>query len=118
MSPKQIAALQALLVSRSHAEAARLAGIGQSTLRKYLRTPEFAKAYKDAAAAVMDSATRQLQQNLTGAIDRLGRIVADDEENSMAQISAAKILIDSGLRFTEFNDVLKELDAGEDGNVL
>ena len=67
----------------------------------------------------MDGATRQLQQNLTAAIDRLGKIVADDEESSMAHISAAKTLLDYGLRFTEFNDVLKELEAaGGDEDVL
>ena len=67
----------------------------------------------------MDGATRQLQQNLTAAIDRLGKIVTDDEENSMAQISAAKTLLDYGLRFTEFNDVLKEMEtAGGDEDVL
>ena len=48
-------------------------------------------------------------------IDRLAQIVADDEENSMAQISAAKTLLDYGLRFTEFNDILKML---EENNAL
>ena len=56
-----------------------------------------------------------LYQNLTAAIDRLAQIVADDEENSMAQISAAKTLLDYGLRFTEFNDILKML---EENNAL
>ena len=77
------------------------------------------RAYKSAAAGIMDGATRQLQQNLTSAIDRLAQIVADDEENSMAQISAAKTLLDYGLRFTEFNDVLKEMETtGSDESVL
>lgn len=67
-----------------------MAGIGESTLREYMRDPEFSTAYKHAAAGIMDRATRQLQQNLTAAIDRLAQIVADDEENSMVQISAAK----------------------------
>ena len=102
-------------MSRTRAEAAKLAGIGESTLREYLKDTEFSAAYKKAAAEVMDGATRQLQQNLTAAIDRLAQIVADDEENSMAQISAAKTLLDYGLRFTEFNDILKML---EENNAL
>lgn len=95
ITPRKEKALQALLVSRTRAEAARAAGIGESTLRGYLQDPEFSAAYKKAAAGIMDGATRQLQQNLTAAIDRLAQIVADDEENSMAQISAAKQEIDN-----------------------
>ena len=88
-------------------------------MREYMKDPEFSAAYKHAAACIMDGATRQLQQNLTAAIDRLGKIVADDEENSMAQISAAKTLLEYNLKFTEFNDVLKELEmAGGSEDVL
>ena len=114
-TPRKEKALQALLVSRTRAEAAKAAGIGESTLREYMKDPEFSAAYKHAAACIMDGATRQLQQNLTAAIDRLAQIVADDEENSMAQISASKTLLDYGLRFTEFNDILKML---EENNAL
>lgn len=118
-TPRKEKALQALLVSRTRAEAAKAAGIGESTLREYMKDPEFCAAYKSAAAGIMDGATRQLQQNLTSAIDRLAQIVADDEENSMAQISATKTLLDYGLRFTEFNDVLKEMETtGSDESVL
>ncbi len=113
MTQRKERALQALLTSRTKAEAAKAAGVGESTLREYLKDPEFSSAYKHAAAGMMDAATRQLQQNLTAAIDRLGRIVANDDENSMAHISAAKTLLDYGLKFTEFNDVLKELETTE-----
>lgn len=82
------------------------------TINRCLQDAEFSTAYKHAAAGIMDRATRQLQQNLTAAIDRLGAIVADDEETSANRITAARTLLDYGLRFTEFNDVLKELEEG------
>lgn len=109
MTPKKEAALRALLTSRTKTEACRAAGISDNTLRAYMRDPEFTAAYKHAAAAVMDSATRQLQGTLTAAIDRLGKIVSDDEESSMVQVQAARSLLDYALRFTEFNDILKQL---------
>lgn len=84
-----------------------------------MQDSEFSAAYKHAAAGIMDGATRRLQRNLTAAIDRLGQIVANDEENSMAHISAAKTLLEYGLKFTEFNDILKELEtAGGETDVL
>ena len=113
MTPRKEKALQALLVCRTRAEAAKAAGIGESTLRAYLQDAEFSAAYKHAAAGIMDRATRQLQQNLTAAIDRLGAIVADDEETSANHITAARTLLDYGLKFTEFNDILKEMESTE-----
>ena len=115
MTQRQERALQALLVCRTRRAAAKAAGVSESTLREYLKDPEFYSAYQCAAARVMDGATRQLQQNLTAAIDRLAQIVADDAESSAAQISAARALLDYGLRFTEFNDILKML---EENNAL
>lgn len=92
--------------------AGKAAGVSVKTINRCLRDAEFSAAYKHTAAGIMDRATRQLQQNLTAAIDRLGAIVANDEETSANQITAARTLLDYGLKFTEFNDVLKELEEG------
>lgn len=48
MTPRKEKALQALLVSRTRAEAAATAGIGESTLREYMKDPEFMDRYKQA----------------------------------------------------------------------
>ena len=91
--------------------AGKAAGVSVKTINRCLQDAEFLAAYKH-AAGIMDRATRQLQQNLTAAIDRLGAIVSDDEETSANHITAARTLLDYGLKFTEFNDVLKELEEG------
>ncbi len=120
MTHKKEKLLAALLTSRTKKEAAKAAGISERTMRTYFDDPEFRAAYKQAAAGIMDSATRQLQQNLTAAIDRLGKIVEDDEESSITQVSAARTLLDYALRFTEFNDILKEMESteGEAGCIM
>lgn len=118
MTPKKERVLAALMTHSTYKEAAEAAGITPRTLSSYLRDPEFRKAYKKASAETMDSATRQLQHSLTAAIDRLGRIVADDSETGAVQVSAAKTILDSSLKYTEFNDVLRELEATEDDDVL
>lgn len=120
MTHKKEKLLAALLTSRTKKEAAKAAGISERTMRTYFDDPEFRAAYKQAAAGIMDSTTRQLQQNLTAAIDRLGKIVEDDEESSITQVSAARTLLDYALRFTEFNDILKEMESteGEAGCIM
>ena len=40
MTPRKEKALRALLVSRTRAEAAKTAGIGESTLREYMKDAE------------------------------------------------------------------------------
>lgn len=48
MTPRKEKALRALLVSRTRAEAAKTAGIGESTLREYMKDAEFMERYKQA----------------------------------------------------------------------
>lgn len=110
MTPRKERALRALLICPTKAEAAKAAGIGESTLRTYLHDPEFSAAYKRAAVEMMDGATRQLQQSLSSAITRLRTVVSSKQETTANQIAAARTLLDYGLRFTEFNDILKILE--------
>ncbi len=118
INAKKQRALAALLASPTKGAAAEAAGLSVKTLNRYMEDPEFSAAYKHAAGELMDRATRQLQQNLTSAVDRLAKIVANDDETSANHISAARTLLDYGLRFSEFNDVLKELEGSEGDNVL
>lgn len=107
--------MQALLTSRTVKEAAAKAGTTDNTIRRYMKDPAFLTAYKERVSEVMTAATRNLQQNFNAAIDRLGRIVEDDEESGTNQIAAARALLDYGLKFTEFNDILSELETAEGG---
>ena len=63
MTPRQQKAIQALLTSPTKAEAARAAGVGESTLRQYLKDPEFITAYREAVRELLESATRQAQRS-------------------------------------------------------
>ena len=60
LTPRKEKALRALLVSRTRAEAAKTAGIGESTLREYMKDAEFMERYKQAfGGAVAVSGTGQ-----------------------------------------------------------
>lgn len=110
MTPNKERALQALLTHKTKQAAAKAAGITSRTLTSYFRDEEFLCAYKAAAADAMQDATKKLQENLTAAIDRLGKIVSDDTEPSQNSIAAAKTILDYSLKFREFTDVLKRLE--------
>lgn len=110
MTQRQEKALQALLVCRTQKEAAAMAGIRDSTLRNYLHDPEFAAEFRRASAALVDDATQQLKQALPLAVQRLISIIQNDNETSKSHIAAARAILEYGLRFTEFNDILRELE--------
>ncbi len=113
MTPNKERALQALLTCPTKKAAAEQAGISPRTLRDYLADPEFQAEYRKAFQSLVTEATRQAQQALSPALSALKSIVEDEEENSSSRIAAARALLEYGLRLTEFNDILQELEAVE-----
>lgn len=114
LTPKQAKALQALLTQPTKAAAAKAAGISVRTLTDYLADPEFQKEYGKAARALVMDATREAQQALSPALQALREIVENPEENSSNRISAARSLLEHGLRLTEFSDILPLVESVED----
>lgn len=110
MTPRKEKALQALLVSRTRAEAARAAGIGESTLRGYLQDPEFSERYREAFGNLVQDATRQAQQALALAISTLTEIMGNTDEQATARIQAARSTLEYALKLTEQNDIMRQLD--------
>lgn len=115
MTPRKEKALSALLTSRTRAEAAKAAGIGESTLRGYLREdPEFQARYKEAFGELVQDATRQAQQAIAPALDALREIVENPREQSQARIQAARSTLEYALRLTGQLDIIDRIQALED----
>lgn len=114
ITPRKEKALRALLVSRTRAEAAKAAGIGESTLREYMKDPEFVKRYREAFGTLVQDATRQAQQAIAPALATLREIVEDEEESAQARIQAARSTLEYALRLTEQLDILDRIKALED----
>ena len=110
MTPRKEKALQALLVSRTRAEAAKAAGIGESTLREYMKDPEFSERYREAFGNLVQDATRQAQQALTLALSTLTEIMENTGEQATARIQAARYLVEYALRLGEQCDLLARLE--------
>lgn len=119
MTPNQAKALQALLTQPTKAAAAAAAGISERSLRAYLSDPDFMKEYTAAFSQLVDEATRQAQQSLNPALCTLREICENHDESSSARISAARSLLEYGLKLTEITDIMRTLEAAESAtNVL
>ncbi len=109
ITPRKEKALHALLVCRTRAEAAQMAGIGESTLRSYLQEPDFQQRYKEAFGGLVRDAARQAQQAITPALSTLREIMEDKDEQAQARISAARSTLEYALKLTEQVDILEQL---------
>jgi hypothetical protein len=114
VTPKKHKALLALLTNPTKERAAEAAGITSKTLRGYLADPEFQAEYKKAFADLVEDATRKVQQTLEPAVAALREIMEDRSENGQVRVSAARSVLEYGLKMTEQTDILtriQELEA-------
>lgn len=109
MTPRKEKALQALLVCRTRAEAAKAAGIGESTLREYMKDAEFMERYKQAFGGMVADATRQAQQTLSPALSTLREIMEDRGEQASARITAARSILEYAMKLCEQTDILDQI---------
>lgn len=102
-------ALQALLTYPTQAAAAQAAGIGVSTLKRYLDDDEFQKEYKAAFSALVSDAVRQAQKSLSPALTTLEEIMRDDAQTGQIRVSAARSLLEFSLKATEQLEIIERL---------
>ena len=114
MTLMQKKALAALIRAPTRAAAAREAGVGVSTLRRWMREDaDFRAAYKEALGELLEDASAQSKRNLSRALDVLAEIM-ESGENSQARITAARSTLEYSLKLTEAVDVQQRLDALEE----
>ena len=82
--------ISALLSTNTREEAAEKLGINSRTIRRYFTDPEFLERYNEAAKAIIGNSTQQIQK------------------------SAARSLLEYGIRLTEINDIGDRLDKLEE----
>jgi hypothetical protein len=86
---KKEAAIAALLAERNQAEAARVAGIDLSTLKRWMRLPEFIEEYRRARWEVVEQAYARAQQNTPAAASVLLKLMVDPDTPASGRIRAA-----------------------------
>jgi hypothetical protein len=111
-SRKREQALAALLANPTVAEAAQAAGVGESTLRRWLADPAFRAEYRDLRRQVLETAVGQIQGGAGEAVDALRKALTSSQVAN--RIRAAKVLLDYAVRGLELFDLvgrIEELEA-------
>jgi len=106
---KKEAAITALLSGKNQAEAARVAGVDPSTLKRWLRLPQFQAEYLQARRDAMSHTNARIQHN-SGALASLGfKLVADATTPASVKAHLILGLLDRGNKSLELDDVLVRL---------
>lgn len=110
LTPKQQKVLAALLREPTQKAAAASTGVSDRQIREYLSKPEFQEAYRQALSQLVEQASIQARRGYAPALDALQEIVSDPGQPPAARISAARSLLEYGLKLTEQADILAKLD--------
>jgi hypothetical protein len=110
---KQEAAITALLTQRNLDEAARTAGVGVSTLRRWLRLPEFEDAYRKARRDAFSQSTARLQQASSAAVSTLLKVMVDTTSPASSRVRAADSVLDHAVKAIELEDIEARIEVLE-----
>jgi hypothetical protein len=108
---RQEAVIAALLQQPTVGDAARAAGVGEKTVRRWLQDETFLRAYRAARRGIVDSALLRLQQCTASAVLALHRNLTSAPP--AVQVQAAKIILEHAVRALETGDLLTRLEALE-----
>ena len=103
---KMEAAIVALMTHRNTEEAARAVGIGATTLRRWLKDPEFDGEYRKARRAAFSQSIARLQQASGAAASTLLKIMVDPNAPTACCVRAADHVLDHATRGMEIEDIL------------
>ena len=110
ITQKQKAALQALMQFTSRKEAAAAAGIGERTLREYLRDDAFMAELNKLYDDWMAECTEELQKAVKMAVNTLEGALSDENASIPAKIAAARIILETAPKYIELNNIIKRVD--------
>jgi hypothetical protein len=110
---KKEEAIAALLTQRNIEEAAKVAGIGANTLLRWLKVPEFQKAYREARRAAFSQSIARLQQGTSAAATTLIKLLLDPNTPASVRARVADSIFNHAAKAIEIEDIEARVSALE-----
>ena len=115
ITDRQLKAIAALLTFPTLREAARAAGIGQSTLYRWLaEDARFKLHYAQARRALLHRSVTRLQESADKALGALNAILDDEQSPPASRVAAARTLLTFTFKGAEYFDVLQRVEVLEE----
>jgi hypothetical protein len=113
VSQKKERAIMAMLTSPTMKQAADQAGVGETTLFRWLKLSEFEEAYRKARRKALDQTISRLQQATSHAVTTLQDVMEDETAPHNSRVSAAKAILDISFKAFELDDLGARIDSLE-----
>ena len=113
LSPRQMRAIAALLVSDTQAEAATRARVPERTLRSWMDVPAFTAELARQRDRLLSVATLRLARAADRAVAALDAIAGDRAAPPGARVAAARAILDATIPLTEFSSMSDRVAALE-----
>ena len=98
-------AIAALLTQRNIEEAAKSIGVGANTLLRWMKEPEFQKAYREARRQAFGQSIARLQQATGAAATTLLKIMVDQSAPASTRVRAAEAIFSHAAKAIEIEDI-------------
>jgi hypothetical protein len=102
-------AIAALLTRPSIEDAARLAGVGEKTLRRWMREPLFEVRYLRARREVVSQTIARMQQATGAAGVTILKLMTDPNVPAAVRLRAAECVFDLAVKGIELEDLERRL---------
>ena len=113
LTPKQEAAIAALVGSPSIAKAADLCGVNERTIYRWLREPAFARAFREARRQSFGHAISLAQHYSPMALNNLAKIAGDPSAGHAARVSASLGILKVARESIELDELVGRVEALE-----
>ena len=113
LSRKQEQAISGLLATRTMAEAATVTGVGESTLRRWLKDSDFIEEYRVARRQCVAVALSNLGRICSQAVCTLEEVMSNVNATPSSRVSAAKAALDVVVKVCEQEDLGQRITALE-----
>jgi len=109
LTPRQRAAVKALMETRSIPDAAAIVGISQRSMYRWLASPIFRAELAQAEGLAIDTAERNLVRMVDGAMDIIRDVMADMEIPPGVRLRASQMVLDNLIRLRELQTMEERL---------
>jgi len=103
----------ALLNANTTREACRTARVSERAGYSMLARPDFQAKYKKAKDELFTNAVNVLRRNIGRSVEVTAEIMNSPDSAPFVRLSAARLILEMGLKAIETNDVLERLQAIE-----
>jgi hypothetical protein len=110
LDAKKEKAIIALLKEPTITLAAKLAGVSESTLYRWLQDDNFNHKYFLSRRKVLEQTITMLQVDAYKAVETLKEIISDETSPTSSKVSACKLILDMAFKSFELEDLLKRLE--------